>query len=350
MSDTTLEFGVNLNNREPLIAPDYDLQALLDLSTRRSRSPASTRSGSATACSRSRATSRSRCSRRSRSEPRGSRSARPAWSPRRATRCTSRWNGRRSTCSPAAGRSSAPCKGNPEEGVRREFEALGLDYARRGIDLGGGPARPARRSGRRARSTFHGRYFDYDDVSFYSGTEMAPLVPVQTAAADLGRLEPAAASATRRTDEMRRRMETACRRIVQYGDGWMTCCRAQHPEELTEQLGYICARPPSGTRRTSSARRLLPGDDEHRRVRGRGPDSASTTTSRKYYPELSQGDGPLQLGPGRHAGRRSPRGCASSPTRGVDHFICRFGAIDQFGQVERFAKEVLPAFTAERVR
>ena len=27
-----LEFGVNLNNREPLIAPDYDLQMLLDLS------------------------------------------------------------------------------------------------------------------------------------------------------------------------------------------------------------------------------------------------------------------------------------------------------------------------------
>ena len=33
MSDKTLQFGVNLNNREPLIAPDYDLQALLDLST-----------------------------------------------------------------------------------------------------------------------------------------------------------------------------------------------------------------------------------------------------------------------------------------------------------------------------
>ncbi len=35
---------------------------------------------------------------------------------------------------------------------------------------------------------------------------------------------------------------------------------------------------------------------------------------------------------------------------GVDHFICRFGAIDQFGQVERFADEVLPEFTRERVR
>ena len=35
---------------------------------------------------------------------------------------------------------------------------------------------------------------------------------------------------------------------------------------------------------------------------------------------------------------------------GVDHFICRFGAIDQFGQVERFASDVLPEFSAEQVR
>jgi hypothetical protein len=27
----------------------------------------------------------------------------------------------------------------------------------------------------------------------------------------------------------------------------------------------------------------------------------------------------------------------------VDHFVCRFGALDQFGQVERFAADVLPA-------
>jgi hypothetical protein len=31
----------------------------------------------------------------------------------------------------------------------------------------------------------------------------------------------------------------------------------------------------------------------------------------------------------------------------VDHFICRFGALDQFGQVERFAADVLPALAAE---
>ena len=32
--DPPIAFGVNLNNREPLIAPDYDLAALLDLSER----------------------------------------------------------------------------------------------------------------------------------------------------------------------------------------------------------------------------------------------------------------------------------------------------------------------------
>ena len=34
---------------------------------------------------------------------------------------------------------------------------------------------------------------------------------------------------------------------------------------------------------------------------------------------------------------------------GVDHFICRFGSLDQFGQVERFARDVLPALR-EHVR
>ena len=32
---------------------------------------------------------------------------------------------------------------------------------------------------------------------------------------------------------------------------------------------------------------------------------------------------------------------------GVDHFICRFGSLDQFGQVERFARDVLPVLRAE---
>ena len=210
---------------------------LLDLSRGRGAT-ASTRSGSATASSRSRATSRSRCSPRSRSGPRGSGSARPAWCRRLATRSTSRSSGRRSTRSRAAARSSAPAMGNPEEGVRREFEALGLDYAGAGrssrrawpssascgptgtVDASTGVLRLRRR----LRSTRARRW----------GRSMPVQKPPPIWVVSNPRLKGDAPA-----DVMQRRLEAACRRIVCYGDGWMTCCRAQHPEELVEQLGWI---------------------------------------------------------------------------------------------------------------
>ncbi len=69
----------------------------------------------------------------------------------------------------------------------------------------------------------------------------------------------------------------------------------------------------------------------------------------KYYPELSQA---MDLGNWGPVG--TPDQIAdwlrTFADAGVDHFVCRFGAIDQFGQVERFAREILPRFTAERVR
>src|SRR5207237_1281476 len=69
--------------------------------------------------------------------------------------------------------------GNPEEGVRREFEALGLDYVRRGAIFEEGLA-VLRELWTTGSVTFHGRYFDYEGVSFYSGTELGPLRPVPT--------------------------------------------------------------------------------------------------------------------------------------------------------------------------
>ena len=69
----------------------------------------------------------------------------------------------------------------------------------------------------------------------------------------------------------------------------------------------------------------------------------------KYYPELSQAMDLSNWGP-----VGTPDEIAELDShvrrRRRDHFICRFGAIDQFGQVERFAKDVLPLFQAEKVR
>ena len=57
----------------------------------------------------------------------------------------------------------------------------------------------------------------------------------------------------------------------------------------------------------------------------------------KYYPELSQAMDLSNWGP-----VGTPDDIAAwireFADAGVDHFICRFGAIDQFGQVERFAQ------------
>ncbi len=238
------------------------------------------------------------------------------------------------------------CKGNPEEGVRREFAALGLDYTRAGSIWEEG-LRVVRALWTEGEVDFHGRHFDYDHVAFHSGTEMAPLGPVQTPppiwVVSNPRLVGDAPS-----DEMRRRMERACRRVIQLGDGWMTCCRAQHPEELTEQLGYLREAAERWEadfdRYTVSYQVTMNIGETEDEARSAFDDYIS-----KYYPELSKAMDLSNWGP-----VGTPEQIAAwlreFADRGVDHFICRFGAIDQFGQVERFASEVLPAFTAERVR
>ena len=37
----------------------------------------------------------------------------------------------------------------------------------------------------------------------------------------------------------KKRMHDACARVINYGDGWMTCCRAMHPEEVAEQISAL---------------------------------------------------------------------------------------------------------------
>jgi len=340
---TKLEFGVNLNNREPLIAPDYDLKMLLDLSeVVESSGFDSVWVGDslfskpryepiALLAAISQRTSRVKLG-----------TACMVTSTRNPLYLALEWatldqiSGGRTILGAGAG--------NPEDGVRREFEALGLDYARRASVFEEGLA-VLRELWTTGSVTFHGRYFDYDDVSFYSGTEMGPLMPLQKPppmwVVSNPRLKGDAAP-----EIMRRRLEAACRRIVLYGDGWMTCCRAQHPEELTEQLGWI--EQAADAAETDFSRLVVAyqvtmnigdSEEEARAVFG---DYIS-----QYYPELSQAMDLSNWGP-----VGTPEQIAdwirAFAAAGVDHFICRFGALDQFGQVKRFASEVLPLFAVER--
>ena len=344
MSRGPIAFGVNLNNREPLIAPDYDLGMLLDLSEQveahgfdsvwvgdslfskpryepisllAAISQRTSRVGLGTACMVS--------------------------STRNPLYLALEWatldvlsNGRTIL---------GTGMGNPEEGVRREFEALGLDYVKRGTLFEEGLA-VLRQLWTEGKTDFKGKFLSYDDVAFYSGTEMAPLMPIQQPppiwVVSNPRLKGDAPP-----DVIKRRLDAACRRIVEYGDGWMTCCRAQHPEELVDQLGAIreYAEEHGG-----DFDRLVISYQVTMNI-GESEDQARTAFDdyiSKYYPELSKAMDLSNWGPVGTPDQIAEwiRTFADS---GVDHFICRFGAIDQFAQVERFAKEVLPQFSAERV-
>ena len=340
-----LDFGVNVNNREPLIAPDYDLHMLLDLAeaveelgfdsvwvgdslfSKPRYEPISLLSAI------SQRTSRVKLG-----------TACMVSSTRNPLYLALEW----ATLDQISGGRTifGTGMGNPEEGVRREFEALGLDYRRRGAIFEEGLA-VLRQLWTDGAVTFHGEFFDYDGVSFHSGTEMAPLMPVQKPppiwVVSNPRLKGDAPP-----EVMRRRLEDACRRIVVHGDGWMTCCRAQHPDELVEQLGWI--RAAAGAAGTDFDRLVVSyqvtmniGDSEAEARRAFG-DYIS-----KYYPELSRAMDLSNWGP-----VGTPDQIAdwirTFADAGVDYFICRFGAIDQFDQVERFAGKVLPRFVPERVR
>jgi alkanesulfonate monooxygenase SsuD/methylene tetrahydromethanopterin reductase-like flavin-dependent oxidoreductase (luciferase family) len=114
-----------------------------------------------------------------------------------------------------------------------------------------------------------------------------------------------------------------------------------HPEEVAEQITALRKAAADlgedfGRYTVSYQVTMNIGDSE---------DQAKTAFGEyigSYYPELSRSVDLSNWGP-----TGTPETVADWFRRfsaaGVDHFICRFGALDQFGQVERFAAEVIPA-------
>jgi alkanesulfonate monooxygenase SsuD/methylene tetrahydromethanopterin reductase-like flavin-dependent oxidoreductase (luciferase family) len=233
------------------------------------------------------------------------------------------------------------CMGNPEEGVRREYAALGLNFKKRagifeeGLSI-------LRELWTEGEANFQGQHFRYEGISFFSGTEMGPLMPVQSPPPIWVVSNPRLVRGKEDEAVTGRIISRAARRIAQYGDGWMTCCRAAHPEEFVEQREQILA-----------AIDELGGDPEDYvmsyQVTMNIADSKQQAQQgiqayiSEYYPELSQKMDISQWGP---VGTPDDimAWLSTFAEAGVDYFICRFGSLDQFGQVERFAEEIFPEF------
>jgi alkanesulfonate monooxygenase SsuD/methylene tetrahydromethanopterin reductase-like flavin-dependent oxidoreductase (luciferase family) len=233
------------------------------------------------------------------------------------------------------------CMGNPEKGVQREFAALGLDYAQRAEIFEEGLA-ILRQLWTDGAANFDGKHFHYDNIRFHSGTEMAPLKPLQTPPPIWVVSNPRLVVGTRQEDKTSRVIDRASQRIAAYGDGWMTCCRAGHPDEFRQQRESIEAA-------LRAAGRTPDGFVLSYQVTFNIADSREAAQRsigdyiEQYYPELSKAMDLSEWGP-----MGTPDDIIawirSFAEAGVNYFICRFGALDQFGQVRRFAEEVLPAF------
>jgi alkanesulfonate monooxygenase SsuD/methylene tetrahydromethanopterin reductase-like flavin-dependent oxidoreductase (luciferase family) len=332
-----VEFGVNLNNREPLITSGYSLADLLDLGAMAEQRGFDSVWVGDSLFSKPRfepLSILSALSQRTSTVRLGT--ACLVTSTRNPLYLALEW----ATLDHLSGGRSilGACMGNPELGVRREFEALGLDFRERSSIFEEGLA-VLRSLWTEGSVTHSGRHYTFDHVSFFSGTEMAPLAPLQ-APPPVWVVSNIRLTGDLRPEIAKRRLENACARVIRYGDGWMTCCRATHPEEVEEQIAQL--------RKTADDL----GEDFSRYVVsyqvtmniGDSKDQARAAFDQyisSYYPELSKSVDLSDWGP-----VGSPDTIVDWFRRfhaaGVRHFICRFGDLDQFSQVERFAAEVLP--------
>jgi len=332
-------FGVNLNNREPLIAPSYSIHDALDLSELVEKLGFDSVWVGDSLFSKPRYEAISLLSAISQRTTRVKLgTACLVTSTRNPLYLALEW----ATLDVLSkGRTIlGACMGNPENGVRREFAALGLEFKHR-ADIFEEGLKVLRDLWIDGKTNFQGKHFQYDNVEFYSGTEMGPLKPVQSPP-PIWVISNIRLTGDLPSEVAAKRLERSCRRIVELGEGWMTCCRAMHPYEVNEQLGYLkIAADRVGVdiskKAISYQVTMNIGDSKESATKAFG------SYISQYYPELSKQMDLSEWGP---VGTPDDiiKWLEEFSEAGVTDFICRFGDLDQFGQVERFAKEILPHF------
>lgn len=330
-----MHIGVNLNNREALIAPDYGVPELLDLGARAEQLGFDSVWVGDSLLSKPRyepLTLLAALSQRTTSVGLGT--ACLVTTLRNPVQLAQSW----ATLDVlSAGRTIlGACAGNVvEDGVKREFEVLGLDHRKRMkiFEEGLTVLRALLTDG---RVTYAGEHFVLDDA-FTTGMEPAPLLPVRqppplwvVANPSIGATEA-------------RGVSSAARRVARLGDGWMTCCRASHPEEVEGFVAEISAERAEG----AGAPGTKPFAVAYQVTIALGDTVQAAKRSQRgyidaYYPGFSDAVELADWGPAGTADDVVDwfRTFAAA---GVTSFICRFASLDQPGQLARMANDVMPA-------
>lgn len=219
-----------------------------------------------------------------------------------------------------------------DERGRKQYEVVGIDPRERALVLKEG-IEVMKMLWRDGVVNYAGEYFQFEDVTFDTGNEEVPYAPVQE--------DPPVWVVSNPSARGREAVYgPAIQRIVEVGDGWMTCCRADHPEEYAAQWEAI----------ETHAERLGRDPDEiHTSYQVTLHVADSTEEAEANMTEYVESYYPTQY---YNLADWGPMGSAEEviewietfADRGCETFIIRFGAFDQRQQMRRFADEVLPAF------
>lgn len=225
------------------------------------------------------------------------------------------------------------CMGTPTDLGKKQYETVGVPMKRRATVFEEG-IEVMKKLWRTGSVTYDGEYFQYDDVSFDTGNERFPLRPVQD--------EPPVYMVSNPSVHGKEAvLDKAVRRIVDIGDGWLTCCRADHPEDYEQQYAAIAEY---------ADEQGVDMDDVGTAYQVTLNVADTTKTAEEqmheyiadYYPAMYDPDGMADWGP-----MGTPAEIAewleTFNDLGCETFVVRFGAYNQRQQLERFADEVLPA-------
>lgn len=324
-----MHVGLNLNNREALIAPDYDVPRLLELAARAEKLGFDSVWVGDSLLSKPRyepLALLAALSQRTRRVQLGT--ACLVTTQRHPVQLAHAW----ATLDVLSGGRTilGACSGNVAEVmVKEEFALLGLDHRKRMRVFEEG-LRILRDLLTEGRVSFEGEHFQIADAAFHTGTEPEPLVPVQRPPRLWVVANPSIGASRERGTSR------AARRVAELGDGWLTCCRASHPEEVESFVAELTQLRSLDGFDVAYQVTMVLGDTKGDALREqRGYIDA-------YYPGFSDAVDLADWGPAGTADEVAGwiRRFAAA---GVTAFICRFASLDQPGQVERFARDVLPA-------
>lgn len=228
------------------------------------------------------------------------------------------------------------CMGPPTPGCKEQYDVVGLDYRKRAKMLEE-QLEIFNQFWEEGELTYDGDIYQYEDVDFRRGGEIRDLAPVQDDPT-IHVISNPAHHDTASDDVVNR----AARRIVELGDGWMAAGLGHVPDEYERQYNTIVdyAREhgydPDGIETSFQVTMTIDDDTD-------AADEKMEKYIRTYYPHLYEGKDPLEWGPSGDADDLIDW-IEEFHERGCDEFVIRFGGEDASGQMDQFVDEVMPSF------